>query len=111
MTFANFHDPGVPHSQPKRKLINISGERGICPCKPQQQVAAATAKQRRLKQQAGNTITVRTCMYVEHIQSRLYSNAETQSLLGSSSKGHAFFRGLITSFTIVTNNSVDPTGQ
>jgi hypothetical protein len=28
MTFANFLDLGVPHSQPKRKLINISGERG-----------------------------------------------------------------------------------
>ena len=28
MTFANFLDLG-PHSQPKRKLINISGERGI----------------------------------------------------------------------------------
>ena len=27
MTFANFLDLGVPHSQPKRKLINISGER------------------------------------------------------------------------------------
>ena len=27
MTFANFLDLG-PHSQPKRKLINISGERG-----------------------------------------------------------------------------------
>ena len=28
MTFANFLDLGGPQSQPKRKLINISGERG-----------------------------------------------------------------------------------
>ena len=31
MTFANFLDLG-PHSQPKRKLIDISGERGIIFC-------------------------------------------------------------------------------
>ena len=29
MTFANFLDLGVPHSQLKQKLINISGERGM----------------------------------------------------------------------------------
>ena len=28
MTFANFLNMGVPHSQPKRKLLNILGERG-----------------------------------------------------------------------------------
>ena len=28
MTFANFLNMGVPHSQPKRKLIDISGEWG-----------------------------------------------------------------------------------
>ena len=29
MAFANFLNMRVPHSQPKWKLINISGERGL----------------------------------------------------------------------------------
>jgi len=60
MTLANFLDLGVPHSQPKWKLIKISGERGDF---RRSQVAAASLD----KITSSSSITSSTTIASSHV--------------------------------------------